>query len=200
MPAGLARGSILLQGVGAALSPLIGAPFLLAYLALWAIFSAYSHPAIRLKRSAVLSTAAIVGGQGGLGWYLGWVAAGGPWPAARAGAWSLVAACAGVAALYPLTQVYQVADDAARSERTLAARLGVRGTFLWVAGGLAVLAGAAWALGRAGLAIGVLHGALAAVAVVALRRPGWTPSQRWVMAAAYANSTAFLLYMIVTWE
>lgn len=200
VPPGLALGSVLLQGAGLALSALVGARFLLAYLALWAIFTAYSHPAVRWKRSPVLSTASIVGGQGGLGWYLGWTAASGPGSPDAAGAGSLVAACAGVAALYPLTQVYQVADDAARSERTLAAALGVRGTFLWVAGGLAILAAAAGALRHLGLAIGVLHGALASGAVAALRPAGWTPSQPWVMAVAYANSTALLLYMIVTWN
>lgn len=200
IPAGLASWSAILQAAGALLAPLVGWEFALAYLGLWAIFTAYSHPAVRWKRSPVSSTAAIVGGQGGLGWYLGWSAAGGGWPPLGAGAGSLTAACAAVAALYPLSQVYQVTDDAARGTRTLAATLGVRGTFLWAAGGFLAVAAAAWALGRPGLAIFALHLGLLAAAVGALRPANWAPSHRWVMVALYATSTVFLLYLIGTWR
>lgn len=200
VPANLAWWSAILQGVGAMLAPLAGWRFALAYLGLWGIFTAYSHPCVRWKRSPLLSTAAIVGGQGGLGWYLGWSAAGGGWPADATAPASLAAACAVVAALYPLSQVYQVTDDAARDERTLAAALGVRGTLLWAAVGFLAVAAAAWALGRPGLAVFALHLGLAAAVVAALRPPEWAPPHRWVMAALYATSTAFLLYLIGTWQ
>ena len=114
VPAGLGRWSVWLQGVGAALSLVVGPLFATGYAALWGIFTAYSHPRTRWKRSPIASTAAIVAGQGGIGYWLGWSAAGTAEPAPRsigsvwtaADAWALAAACAVVAALYPLTQVY----------------------------------------------------------------------------------------------
>ncbi|MDX1660263.1 MAG: UbiA family prenyltransferase, partial [Gemmatimonadota bacterium] len=80
VPAGLARWSSILQGTGAALAPLVGIDFAVIYVALWGIFTAYSHPATRWKRSPVVSTIAIVVGQGAMGYALGWSAAGGGWP------------------------------------------------------------------------------------------------------------------------
>jgi hypothetical protein len=176
----------------------VGADFAAAYVALWAIFTAYSHPATRWKASVAGSAAAIVAGQGGLGWYLGWTAAGGGWPPGQTGLLSLAAAAAAVAALYPLTQVYQIAADQARNERSLAAALGVGGTLLWAAGGFALFAAAAWGLGRAGLTLLGLHLALAG-AVAAVARPrGWAPTHGAVMAVAYSISAVFLTYMIWT--
>lgn len=196
VPRGLAAWSTLLQGAGAALAPLVGWNFAAAYVALWAVFTAYSHPRTRWKRSPLVSSLAIVLGQGGLGWALGWAAAGGPLPGGAVAAWSMAGSCAAVAALYPLTQLYQLAADRQRRDRTLAAVLGCRGTFLWIAGGFAGVAAAAWALGRPGLGIATVHVALAAV-VIALACPaGWAPSHRWVMAVAYANSAAFLVYLV----
>ncbi|HUP01434.1 MAG TPA: UbiA family prenyltransferase [Gemmatimonadota bacterium] len=200
VPRDLARGSVLLQGAGALLAPLVGVGFTVAYLALWAIFTAYSHPAFRWKHSPVLSTAAIVGGQGGLGWVLGWSAAGGGWRLGGTASGSLAAACVAVAALYPLTQVYQMAEDAAREDRTLASRLGVGGTFVWFAAGLVALAALLWPLGRPGFGLTALHvGAVGAAAAI-LRPAGWVPSHGWVMAVLYAGSTALLLYLVTTWR
>ena len=200
LPPALAAGSVLLQGAGALLAPLVGAGFTLAYLALWAIFSAYSHPALRWKRSPVRSTAAIVGGQGALGWFLGWSAAGGGWRLGGAAWWSLAAACVAVAALYPLTQVYQIAEDAAREDDTLARRLGVRGTFLWGAAGFVALGALLWPLGRPGFGLAALYLGLTGAIVAVLRPARWAPSHGSVMAALYASSTALLLYLATTWR
>lgn len=199
VPRGLAAASTSLQATGFVLAPLVSWPFALAYGALWAIFTAYSHPRTRWKRWPWVSTAAIVGGQGGLGFALGWFAADGA-PADAASGWGLLVVCAGVAALYPLTQLYQLDADAARADRTLAAVLGVGGTFQWVTAGFAVVAGAAWALALPGLAFYAFLAALGA-AVVGLARPsGWVPTHRWVMRVAYINSTIFLLYLAVNWR
>ena len=198
VPGGLARGSTALQASGAALAPLIGWAFAAAYVVLWGIFTAYSHPRTRWKRSAWLSTFAIVGGQGGLGWFLGWTAAGGRPPLAGLDLWSLAAACAAVAALYPFTQVYQLEADASRRDRTLAAALGVRGTLAWGGAWFLVVALCGGALGLPVVAVyAVIVAALAiAVSTAAGRRP---PSHRAVMRVAYANSALLLAMMAAAW-
>ncbi|MGH7549358.1 MAG: UbiA family prenyltransferase [Gemmatimonadota bacterium] len=196
VPRSLAVGSTALQAAGAALAPIVGWGFALAYVALWAIFTAYSHPRTRWKRSPWLSTPAIIVGQGGLGWFLGWSAAGGAWvPDERAG-WSLVAACAAVAAFFPFTQIYQREADAARRDRTLAAALGVRGTFVLGAAAFLAIAACGRALELPGLTAYSLVVALAATGMVA---GGWTPSHGRVMMVSYANSALLLAYMIVRW-
>jgi 1,4-dihydroxy-2-naphthoate octaprenyltransferase len=204
VPAGLGRWSAWLQATGAALAPVVGLPFAAGYLALWGIFTAYSHPRTRWKRSPAASTAAIVVGQGGIGFWLGWSAAGpgsgrNPWPAAWTGAdaWALAAACAVVSALYPLTQVYQLEADRARRDRTLAATLGVRGTFAWAAGSFGLGAGALAAAGTTGLAAYAAASALAAAAAAVLWPAGRAPSHRGVMLVAYLTSTVFLIAMAV---
>jgi 1,4-dihydroxy-2-naphthoate octaprenyltransferase len=199
VPPGLGSWSTVLQGVGAVLAPLVGWTFAAAYLALWGVFTAYSHPRTRWKRSPVASTAAIVLGQGGLGFLLGWSAvASGP-PTSATGIWALVVACAGVAAMYPLTQVYQLAEDEARRDRTLAAVLGPAGVFAWAALWFGVLALAAQALALPSVALYALAVAVVFLAIAALRR-GWVPAHRQVMAIAYVNSTVFLLTMVLLWR
>lgn len=200
VPPGLGRWSIWLQAAGAALSPVVGPLFAAGYGVLWGIFTAYSHPRTRWKRSPVASTAAIVVGQGGIGYWLGWSAAGAAEPTTRAIAaawtaadgWALAAACTVVAALYPLTQVYQLDADRDRRDRTLAAALGPRGTLAW---GAACFAAAAFALlgaGGRGLVLFAAGSAIAAAATAAAWPAGRVPSHREVMAVAYATSSVFL--------
>lgn len=198
VPTGLARWSAWLQAAGAALAPIVGLAFTAGYLILWMIFTAYSHPRTRWKRSPLASTAAIVAGQGGIGYWLGWSASGNgaaiqaaEWSAGDA--WALVAACAVVAALYPLTQVYQLEADRARRDRTLASVLGPRGTLAWSAGGFAVAAAALAAGGSTGLAVYAAGSALAAGAIAAAWPAERVPSHRLVMGVAYATSTVFLV-------
>ncbi len=196
VPPGLALWSTLLQAAGATLAPLVGWGFAMAYVALWAIFTAYSHPLTRWKRSPWLSTPAIVIGQGGLGWFLGWSAAGGGWPPdARAG-WSLAAACAAVAAFFPFTQIYQREADAVRRDRTLAAVLGVRGTFILGAAAFLAIAACGRALELPGL---TAYSAVVAVAATGMAARGRAPSHGRVMRVSYANSLLLLAYMMVTW-
>jgi 1,4-dihydroxy-2-naphthoate octaprenyltransferase len=198
VPRGLARGSAALQAVGAALAPLVGWAFAAAYVALWGIFTAYSHPRTRWKRSPWLSTPAIVGGQGGLGWLLGWTAGGGRLPLTSPDLWSLAAACAAVAAFYPFTQVYQLEADAARHDRTLAAALGVRGTLAWGGAWFLVVALCGWMLGLPVVAAyAVVVAALALTASAASGRSA--PSHQAVMRVAYANSALLLGLMAAAW-
>ena len=201
VPPGLARWSALLQATGAALSALVGAGFAIGYLALWGVFTAYSHPRTRWKRSPVASTAAIVTGQGGVGYWLGWSASGPREPLtlnawSSTDAWALVAASAVVAALYPLTQVYQLDADRERRDRTLAAVLGPRGTIAWAAAWFGLAAAVLALLGTSALAAFAGAAALGAGIAAALLPAGTIPSHRAVMAVAYATSTVFLLALI----
>ncbi|HWC07253.1 MAG TPA: UbiA family prenyltransferase [Gemmatimonadota bacterium] len=198
VPRGLAGGSTALQAAGAALAPLVGWTFGAAYVALWGIFTAYSHPRTRWKRSPWLSGAAIVGGQGGLGWLLGWTAAGGRWPPSGDEVWSLVAASAAVAALYPFTQVYQLEADLSRRDRTLAAALGVRGTLAWGGAWFLVVALCGRALGLPVVAVYAALVAALALAAAAVRGRS-APSHRAVMGVAYANSALLLAFMAAAW-
>lgn len=203
VPAGLAAWSVWLQATGALLSILVGPGFAVGYAALWGIFTVYSHPRTRWKRDPVRSTAAIVAGQGGIGFWLGWSAAGageaalrGEWTAPDG--WALAAACAVVAALYPLTQVYQLEEDRARRDRTLAAVLGPRGTFAWSAVAFGLAAAALAAAGSTGLGIYAGASALAGL-LAAVFWPGRrAPSHRAVMGIAYLTSTVFLVTIAAT--
>jgi hypothetical protein len=111
--------SLGLQVAGLWLAPLVSLPFTALYLCLFLLFTAYSHPAVRLKRRPWVSLAAIALGQGGVAFAAGWVSAegagGGP-PAVRdvAGLWGMLSAVFIVGALYPLSQIYQTGEDGGR--------------------------------------------------------------------------------------
>lgn len=202
VPAGLAAWSVWLQAAGAGLAVLVGPAFAVGYAALWGIFTAYSHPRTRWKRDPVRSTAAIIAGQGGIGFWLGWSAAGSggvslleAWSGADG--WALAAACAVVAGLYPLTQVYQLDEDRARRDRTLAAALGPRGTFGWSAAAFGLAAAALAAAGSSSLALYAGGCALAGAAAAAVWPAGRAPTHRAVMGIAYVTSTVFLVMIAV---
>ena len=122
-----------------ALNPLFAA-LLLVYLL---VSKAYSYEGIRLKKYPLLSTAVVVVFQGGFTFLMTQVGAG----ASRFFIFdsrNLLLALVSTLFLcgsYPLTQVYQHAEDARRGDRTLSRRLGIRGTFVFAAAGLLVGAG-----------------------------------------------------------
>ncbi len=128
---GLLRFSLLFQALGAVPAALVGGPFLAAFLLLFLIFTAYSHPAVRLKANPGLAILTIAAGQGGLGFALGWLAVAPPagllQPVALLGALCTALVVTG---LYLVTQSYQVAEDAGRGDLTLPVLLGVRGALL----------------------------------------------------------------------
>lgn len=128
---GLLRFSLIVQALGLPLAAMTGTPFLLAWLALFVVFTAYSHPAVRLKARPAAALAAIALGQGGLGFALGWLAVAAPAGLLSvAGLVGTTSAALIVAGLYLVTQSYQVQEDAARGDRTLAVILGARRSLL----------------------------------------------------------------------
>jgi 4-hydroxybenzoate polyprenyltransferase len=110
------------------LGALLISPRYASFYALCVLLSlAYSTPPLRLKARPGWDLLVNCAGYGALTTLAGWAAAApdgaplGPMALIAAGYFALFAA------LYPLTQIYQHDDDAARGDRTLTVRLGVRG-------------------------------------------------------------------------
>lgn len=106
------------------------------------VSKAYSYEGIRLKKYPLISTVVVVIFQGAYTFLMTQVGVGAS-RAALLAPDNLVLALVSSLFLcgsYPLTQVYQHAEDARRGDRTLSLRLGIRGTFVFA--GLALAAGA----------------------------------------------------------
>lgn len=121
-PRNLAGFGLALMAVGQVLALLLPRGFAVAYAACFAMSILYSVPPFRLKAVAGADWVINMWGFGTLTAYAGWAATGLPVPAA--GILVLLAFCPLFAALYPLTQLYQVEEDELRGDRTLALRLG----------------------------------------------------------------------------
>ena len=98
--------------------------FALAYAICFAMSLLYSVPPVRLKAVAGADWVINMIGFGTLTPYAGWALT--RMPLTHAGAWALGGFAPLFAALYPLTQLYQLDEDRARGDRTLALALGVR--------------------------------------------------------------------------
>lgn len=201
--------SLGLQLAGLWMSPLVSLRFAALYLILFLLFTAYSHPAVRLKKRPWASIIAIGLGQGGIGFAAGWVAAeGATGTTLQAGeapaVWGFLSAVLIVAALYPLSQVYQLAEDRARGEETLAVVVGRAGalglTMALLVAGIGALALAAWdRFGVLWSSTLVSYGTFFLVLLLLSRaRITEAPSRlafRRVMALNYLNSTALLAFI-----
>ncbi len=129
---GLLPFSLIVQTLGLALAMVVNAPFVIAWLALFAVFAAYSHPAVRLKARPAAALAAIALGQGAIGFALGWLAVAPPAGLASPGATLRMGVTALiVTGLYVVTQSYQTAEDRARGDRTLPVLLGPGRALRW---------------------------------------------------------------------
>lgn len=170
---------------------------------------AYSHPAFRWKASTTGGLLAVALGQGGLAVYLGYYALGGaglPPPLTHASAAGAALVAMG---LYPITQVYQIDEDAARGDRTLPVRLGWRRSlvFSFVMGsvGLIVLAVAlAGVLAPEArlLLLGSPVALGAVLAVWAARFESLSPggNHDWAMGVGLAASAVFWSLLLVTMQ
>jgi 4-hydroxybenzoate polyprenyltransferase len=125
-------GSLLWVGCGLQLVGLLiawfqGFTLLATYVAFMVLSVFYSHPSVRWKASPVLSVLVVCGGQGGLGFLAGWAAGRGEVGSALGVVGLLGATVAALTTLgmYPLTQIYQMEEDARRGDRTLCRALGV---------------------------------------------------------------------------
>ena len=177
----LAFSAALLAG-GQLLAFTLPPPFRAAYAICFAMSLLYSVPPFRFKAVAGADWVINMWGFGTLTPYAAWAATGRPLDLAHA--LILLAFCPLFAAVYPLTQLYQVDEDRRRGDRTLALILGMRAS-LAVAIGCALGAFGlfAWAaaLLQPGARAAALIVSLAAWLVVLLPwyrgHRSWTPAQ-----------------------
>jgi len=154
---------VALMLVGMAISALfLPSAFAWVYAACLAMSILYSVPPFRWKAVAGLDLVINAVGFGTLTALAGWTLSGAPAPA-----WALalmIGFAPLFAALYPLTQLYQLEEDRARGDRTLALVIGIRASLLFaigmtliafglfIAGLLAGPAGSFWPIALAPLA------------------------------------------------
>lgn len=199
-----------MQGLGLLLALLSGAslPFTAIYLVFVVLGILYSHPRPRWKANPWLSALVVCGGQGGLGFLAGWAAARGE----IASAASLPGLLGGLSAalttlgMYPLTQVYQMEEDAGRGDRTLCVVLGAQGGLRLsqaALGGAGVAAGALavrfYTLWDAAVLIGAYGGLIGAVEWFRINYASLSHRKafRTVLGLSYGASSAFLLFIMV---
>src|SRR5229473_933388 len=139
--------SLGVQAIGWVLAALVNLPFWLAYGVFMGLSFAYSHPRMRWKARTWTSLLVVGFGQGALAFVAAWAATRGEISSAWSpdGVLGAVAAVLLILALYPLTQLYQIDEDAARGDRTVAVVWGPRRCFAFaltctILGGLTMLA------------------------------------------------------------
>lgn len=159
-PRRLAAAALALMAAGQLAALLLPPAFALAYALCFVLSLLYSVPPFRLKAVAGADWIINMIGFGTLTPFAGWAASGRPLTAD--GAWTLLAFCPLFAAMYPLTQLYQVDDDRARGDRTLAIAIGA-GPSLWLAVATMLVAFACFA--RAALIAGMRPAGWGALAV-----------------------------------
>jgi 1,4-dihydroxy-2-naphthoate octaprenyltransferase len=120
--------SLVVQLLGLLLALWVNPAFVLAWLVIFVIATAYSHPLTRLKANSWAALAAVAWGQGVLGFAAGWLVARPLFasllsPPALFGMFTTASIVTG---LYLVTQSYQTAADRARGDRTLAVLWGPR--------------------------------------------------------------------------
>jgi 4-hydroxybenzoate polyprenyltransferase len=148
-PRHLAAFSLGLMAVGQILAFRLPVPYPMAYAVCFVLSAAYSMPPLRLKAVAGADWIINMSGFGTLTPFAGWTATGLPIDMARG--LVLLAFCPLFAALYPLTQLYQLEEDTRRGDRTLACVLGVRRSLSAAIGAAALAFGIFGAAGiRAG--------------------------------------------------
>lgn len=109
--------------------------FAFAVIAYGILSKLYSHPAVRLKKYAIVSFLVVFIFQGGFVYWTSYAALSGDiYPV-----WDIDFILAGLAcscligASYPLTQIYQHDEDRHRGDVTLSMKLGIKGTFAFSA-------------------------------------------------------------------
>jgi 4-hydroxybenzoate polyprenyltransferase len=121
-PRGLATFGLGLMVLGLLLSWLLPLGYRAAFALCVVLSVLYSAPPFRMKSVPGADWLINMWGFGTLTPYAGWAATG--VPVGTTGALVLLAFCPLFAALYPLTQIYQLEEDARRGDRTLALALG----------------------------------------------------------------------------
>ncbi len=142
-PEHLAGFGFALMALGLAGAFLLPSGYRAAYAICLGMSVLYSVPPFRLKAVAGADWVINIVGFGTLTPYAGWAATGLPVDTTRG--LILLGFCPLFAALYPLTQIYQLEEDARHGDRTLAVSLGVQRSLI-VSFGAAVAAFAVFSL------------------------------------------------------
>ena len=129
--------SMALEGLALLGGLFVNIPFVVFILVYGAFMKAYSHPAIRIKKRPVASWLLISTFQGGFVCLMTYATL------HDMSLWELIItpteiklwlgvliSFLNILALYPVTQVYQHAEDAGRGDLTISRLMGVRGTFV----------------------------------------------------------------------
>jgi 1,4-dihydroxy-2-naphthoate octaprenyltransferase len=128
VPEALLWFSLLIQGIGLLLCAFVNLSVVLAYCAFVLLSVAYSHPRLRLKAHTYGSLVVVALGQGVLAFSAAWAAVRGGVDGllGATGVLGALSSALLILALYPLTQLFQIDEDAARGDRTLAVAWGPR--------------------------------------------------------------------------
>jgi 1,4-dihydroxy-2-naphthoate octaprenyltransferase len=126
--------SILLEAIAFLLGFLISWEFAFAVLLYGIMSKLYSHPATRLKKYPIISFLTVFFFQGAFIYYTTYSALSGlslfrHWDMGFTVAGAICSCLIG--ASYPLTQVYQHAEDSRRGDRTISLLLGYKGSFIF---------------------------------------------------------------------
>jgi len=161
-----------LMAAGALAALLLPTGYVRAYLLCLVLSVLYSVPPLRLKAVPGVDWLINMWGFGTLTPYAGWALTG--LPVGAAGRLILLGFCPLFAGLYPLTQIYQLEEDASKGDRTLAVSLGV---------------GRSLGLAAAGVIVAFAFFGAAAV------RVGWAgyESWRWLVLGVAALAWAVVL-------
>jgi 1,4-dihydroxy-2-naphthoate octaprenyltransferase len=133
VPGQLLAFSLLWQALGFLLALTLNIQFAVIYAIMFWMSVAYSHPHTRWKGKPLLALTTVALGQGVLAFLGGWSAARGDVLSAinAEAILGILTATLLIVGLYPLTQSYQLDEDARRGDWTLARFLGVHGSFRW---------------------------------------------------------------------
>lgn len=193
--------AIVLQLVGLALAWPLGATYVGLYASTMILSVLYSRRGPRWKGHPILSLVAVGIGTGTNTFWMGAIAAG------RSVDGSLVVAGVGVAALllslYPVSQIYQIDDDAAQGDRTFAVAFGLEGVrrffFVLYPLGLGLVSVTLFEahpnLGVALAVLGAIGGAIDARQLLTL--VGERDEYRAVMRLKYIASMSFVVFVVL---
>ena len=138
-PSRLLEVSLGIQIIGAILCLFVNFAFFLIYLTIALLAAGYSHPRIRWKAHPIASVLTVFIGQGALGFLAGWSVTSPIHAVMTArGIGGMLSAAFTTLGLYPLTQIYQLHEDATRGDRTLAIALGPERALLFSFGCLMI--------------------------------------------------------------
>lgn len=124
--------SITLEWLGVALAAMVSVPFAICVLVFNALSKAYSHPSIRLKKYPIISFLVVFVFQGWFIYVTTFYSIGNVYTGFNSMVFlgGLISSCL-IGASYPLTQIYQHAQDGKRGDKTLSILLGIKGSFLF---------------------------------------------------------------------